>query len=246
MDATLVLFDIDGTLIYTAGAGRRAIVEAVARHFGVDGVGRASASVRFAGKTDPIIVAEVARLAGVPEARWNAEVSDFWRTYLECLREELERPDPRRRAMPGVPRLLETLRARPEAHLGLLTGNIEAGARLKLAAFGLEHYFPGGGFASDHPDRTVIARIAREKLARHYGIAFDPQRTVVVGDTELDVTCGRVHGFRTVALDGGWVPREQLEAARPDAILRTFENLEESLAALGLEPHRPARDGWPS
>ena len=136
--------------------------------------------------------------------------------------------------LPGVRAALDALEERPGVHLGLLTGNIEAGARTKLDAFGLNRYFPDGGFASDHPDRPTIARLAREKLSRRSRLTFSPSATVVVGDTEYDVDCGRANGFRTVAVDSGWVSREALEAARPDALLDDFTNLSAVLEALGL------------
>ncbi len=234
MDPTLVLFDLDGTLVDCAGAGRRAIEEAFRRVFGVDGISEPSRRVRFEGKTDPIIIREIALEAGIPAQRLAALAGRVREAYLVALDEELVRPDPRRRVMPGVRELLEDLRRRPGVFLGLLTGNIEEGARAKLAPFDLNRYFRSGGFSSDHPERNEIARLAREKLSRLTGVSFRPSRVTVIGDTEHDVACARANGFRAVAVCSGWVPREKLETAKPDALLSDLTDLRCALAALGM------------
>jgi phosphoglycolate phosphatase-like HAD superfamily hydrolase len=148
----------------------------------------------------------------------------------------MAREDPRRRALPGIPELLERLAARDDLVLGLLTGNFEAGARLKLEPFGLNRFFPDGGFSSDSADRREIARIARDRAARRSGIAFAAHEVTVVGDTEHDVDCARANGFRAVAIESGWVAREELERAGPDALLDSFLDVDAVLDALGLEP----------
>ena len=228
------MFDIDGTLVDTAGAGRRALVEAFRTLYDVDGDVEASRRVRFEGKTDPIIVAELAEAFGVDPREVEQRSQEFERLYLEILRAILALPDSRRRVLPGVIPLLDALRARPETHVGLLTGNVEAGGRAKLASLDLEHYFEAGGFASDHPDRRVIARITREKMEQRTGLSFDPSRTVVVGDTHHDVECARANAFRVVAVNSGYVPRETLVAAGPDALFDDLLDLDAVLEALGL------------
>jgi phosphoglycolate phosphatase-like HAD superfamily hydrolase len=234
MEPMLVLFDVDGTLVDTAGAGRRAFVEVFSRMFEVDGVEEAATRVRFQGKTDPIIIDEIVRNLGIEARKFAERREEFWELYAEALEEILARPDPRRRALPGVVALLDDLVDRPDVYLGLQTGNVEAGARAKLRSLGLDRYFRGGGFASDHHDRRTIARMAREKLSRLFGIRFEPAATVVIGDTGHDVDCGRANHYRAVAVDTGWVDREELEAARPDALLDDFTDLEAVLTALGV------------
>ena len=113
-----------------------------------------------------------------------------------------------------------------------MTGNVEDGARAKLGAFGLNHFFSDGGFASDHPDRAEIARIAHERLSRRARYRFPAGQVVVVGDTELDVACAKANGFRAVAVESGWVPRERLEAASPDALFEDLTDADAVLAAL--------------
>ena len=153
---------------------------------------------------------------------------------LGALRAELARPDPRRRIMPGVRELLDALSSRPDVLLGLLTGNIEEGARAKLEPFGLNGYFPSGGFSSDHRDRSEIARLAHEKTSRHAGAVIPPGRVSVLGDTEHDISCARANGFRAIAVYSGWVPHDRLAAAHPDFLFEDLSDLPSVLSALGL------------
>ena len=128
--------------------------------------------------------------------------------------------------------MLATLQRRPAVHLGLLTGNIEPAARLKLEPFGLNGFFADGGFGSDDADRREIARIAAAKLSTRCGIEFSGSQVTVVGDTEHDIDCARANGYRSVAIDYGWTPREALEAARPDGLLDDFLDLATVLRVL--------------
>lgn len=230
----LVLFDVDGTLVETGGAGRIAFVEVLEAMFPGDGVADAVAGVRFQGRTDPIIIDEIVVNAGL-SAAFSTRRDEFWSRYVATLPEILRRPGLRRRALPGVEAMLQDLEGRAGVYLGLQTGNVEAGARAKLDALGLGRFFSEGGFASDHPDRRELVRMARDKLARRHGIPFSAHATVVVGDTEHDVRCARANGFRAVAVDSGWVARAELEAARPDALLDDFTDLAAVRAALGLD-----------
>jgi phosphoglycolate phosphatase-like HAD superfamily hydrolase len=231
MRPTLVLFDVDGTLVDTAGAGRRALQAAFEAVHGLTGVAARTARVEFSGKTDPAIVAEMCAALALPE---TADGEVFERAYLAALTAEMGRHDPRRRVLPGVLPLLEALAARPRVHLGLLTGNVEAGARAKLAPFGLNPFFPTGGYGSDHADRREVARCAAARVAGHAGCDLGAAAVVVVGDTELDVDCARAHGFRAVAVLTGWCSREALEAAAPDVLLPDLSDLETALRALGI------------
>ena len=234
MMRTLVLFDIDGTLVDTAGAGRRGLTSSFRVVFGLDGVEEAAERVRFGGKSDPTIIAEIGREAGLPPTLVAERYAELQAAYLDALGAELARPNAARRVLPGVSALLEGLAARKDVVLGLVTGNIEAGARAKLSAFDLNRYFPDGGFSSDHPDRGEIARIAHERLSRRAGFRFPPQDVVVVGDTELDVACAHANGFRAIAVESGWIPRVVLEAARPHALFADLTDREAVMSAMGL------------
>jgi phosphoglycolate phosphatase-like HAD superfamily hydrolase len=234
MRPTLALFDIDGTLVDTAGAGRAGLIASFRSVFGFDDVAGAAARVRFDGKTDPKIIADIAREIGLAAGEAEARYAEFQGAYLDALRAHLALPNPRRRVLPGVRPLLELLAARPDVVLGLVTGNVEEGARVKLDAFGLNPYFIDGGFASDHPERSEIARIAHQKLSRRAGFRFPIERVIIIGDTELDVACAKANGFRAIAVASGGSSREHLEAARPDALLGDLTDMDAVLVAMGL------------
>jgi phosphoglycolate phosphatase-like HAD superfamily hydrolase len=201
----------------------------------VDPTARRRDGVRYAGMTDPIIFRDLGRALGVGEQQQRERWPQLLDVYLLALEREMGRDDPRRRVLPGVPELLEALSVQRGVYLGLLTGNIEAGARIKLEPFGLNPYFKDGGFASDHPERPEIARLARDKLSRAFEVQFPPGRVVVVGDTEHDVACARANGFRAVAVESGWVPREDLERSRPDALFTDLSDLGTVMRALRVD-----------
>jgi len=233
-DPLLVLFDVDGTLVDTAGAGRTAMQRAFVDVLGVDAVSRARDTVRFAGMTDPRIIENLARGCGIRLSELARVEIRLRSSYLEHLARIMSTPDSRRRALPGVDALLEDLRNRQGVHLGLLTGNLEEGARRKLEPFDLNRFFADGGFSSDAPNRREIARIAREKMQRRTGVAFRPPRVTVVGDTEHDVDCAHANGYRAVAVATGWSSRDALTAARPDVLLDDLTDRSAALAALGV------------
>ena len=185
--------------------------------------------------TDPIIFRNLGLALGVEPRQQRDRWTQLLDAYLAALKDEMDRDDPRRRVLPGVPELLEALSVRDGVYLGLLTGNLEAGARIKLSPFGLNPYFQSGGFASDHPERAEIARLARDKLSRSFEVSFPAERVVVVGDTEHDVTCARANGFRAVAVESGWVPREDLQKAKPDALFADLSDRPAAMRALGID-----------
>jgi phosphoglycolate phosphatase len=232
MHEKLILFDVDGTLVDVAGAGRRSMERAFREVLGVDGIERAGA-VPYAGRTDPLILESMAAACGVDSATFRERRDDLVRSFLRALQQEMQRPDSRRRVLPGVRALLVSLEAMEGVHLGLVTGNLEAGARIKLEPFDLNRFFPAGGFASDDPDRRIIARIAHRRMSELTGIAFRSEDVTVVGDTDHDVNCARANGFRAVAVDSGWVPRERVERSRPDVLLNDLADPRVT-AALGL------------
>jgi phosphoglycolate phosphatase len=211
----LVLFDIDGTLLLSDGAGRRAIHRALREVFGTTG----PADYFFDGKTDPQIVRELMRMAGHGDDRIDADMQRLLARYLECLHEELSDPRHRPYTLPGVPQLLDALEARPDVILGLLTGNLEQGAKAKLEAVGLDPTrFRIGAFGSDHELRPELPAIARARTLRDLGVDVTGSAILVIGDTPADLTCGRSLGAKAIGVATGRYPVEELAKHEPLAV----------------------------
>ena len=228
MIRTLVLFDIDGTLLLTSGAGRRAITAALA-----DRLGRGDAwrRVRFDGKTDPQIVRELLHSAGDPAADDPTVIAEVCERYVGHLEEELARTPGDTRLMPGVPALLDRLEARGDVVLGLLTGNVVRGAGLKLRAGGLDpDRFRVGAYGSDSAHRPDLPAIAAARAAPLFGGTPGGAAVVIVGDTPADVTCGRGIGARAVAVATGSYAVAVLQEAGAHA---AFDDLSDTEAVLG-------------
>lgn len=203
----LVLFDIDGTILKTRGAGREALDSAFHR---VCGWERATEGVDLAGNTDTRIVRQVVERRGATGVDLDAVRS----AYLEALRERLAEPG-RVAACPGVHALVDRLAGRAE--LGLLTGNWADGARIKLEAVGLDEVLTWGAFADDGFHRDELLPVARSR-ARARGVQDDP--AVVIGDTPADVACARAGGGVAVVVETGFSTPEALARSRPDLQLR--------------------------
>jgi phosphoglycolate phosphatase-like HAD superfamily hydrolase len=227
-----VLFDIDGTILLTAGAGRRAIVAAMGEEIGPSaGFDR----VRFDGKTDPQIVAELLEAAGHPGPHSADRVNTLCRRYVALLELELGRSTGRTTVMPGVPALLQQLEAEPGVVLGLLTGNLAEGAALKLRAAGLDpERFPVGAFGSDAADRPDLPPIAARRAARFFGRVPDGSEVVIIGDTPADISCGRCIGARAVAVATGAYSVSDLEACGAHAVFPDLSDTERVLQAVLL------------
>ncbi len=208
----LILFDIDGTLINSGKAGRRALSKALCELYGVPD---AFQGIDFAGKTDLQIMREgLGRLGLSPS---DGHLRSLAELYLLRLRDEVSIAPGQ--VGVGVRDLLETIRARRHLPMGLLTGNLEQGARVKLEPFGLNPFFPFGAFGSDHEDRNQLLPIAVRRLSELRGISVGPGQCVVIGDTPLDVECARVHGSRCIAVATGPYSMEALARTDADLIL---------------------------
>ncbi len=223
----LVLFDIDGTLLLTAGAGRRAITAALAEEVELTtGFER----VRFDGKTDPQIVVELLEVAGHPGADDPAFVQALCRKYVGLLAEELRQPRSTTTLMPGVAELLEALEARGEVVLGLLTGNMREGAALKLEAAGIAPgRFRVGAYGSDSPRRPDLPAIAAARAEAHFGQRPAGRDVIIIGDTPADITCGQAIAARAIGVATGAYAVEMLEEAGAH---RAFLDLSDTEAVL--------------
>ena len=222
----LVLFDIDGTLLSAGRAARESVIAALEAAFGWKGPG---ATHDFSGKTDPQIVRELVA-DSVPPERFEEALEGALEIYLTELARRLspEAVVPK----PGIPELLDRLGREPRVSLGLLTGNLERGARMKLDPPGFNRYFPFGAFGSDSPDRYRLPPIAVERALRFTGRSFTGKEVVIVGDSVHDVACGRSIGVRSVAVATGPTRAERLEAERPDVLLPSFSDVEAGLEAI--------------
>jgi len=214
----LALFDIDGTLIDADGSGRRALAQAFAETFDLNETPELAGRVRFSGELDPVIHRGIARLLGISDQRLEHERQRLLTSYLAHLQAAAERPG-KSRVLPGVVRLLERLAETRDLQLGLVTGNIEAGARIKLALHDLNRFFPAGGFGEDGPDRAAVARVGVGRVTACSASPHTPTMVTIIGDSERDVECGRRNGYRTLAVASGWTSWPELEATGPDHLV---------------------------
>lgn len=224
----LVLFDIDATLLSAGGAGRHALRRAFED---LHGPHPEIERWIFAGKTDPQISRELLEAFGTPRAEIEAHVPAVMNRYLAYLGEELERAESRH-LKPGVKVLLEALAAREGVLLGLLTGNLEPGARLKLGHFGIDHYFRLGAYGSDHADRPELPAIAVERAEQLTGHRYSGKEVVILGDTEHDIRCGAALGVRAIGVATGIYSVEQLRPHGADYVFRDLSETEAVLEAI--------------
>ncbi|MEO8449946.1 MAG: HAD family hydrolase [Gemmatimonadota bacterium] len=207
----LVLFDIDGTLLLSAGAGRRAILAAL-----VDEIGHATGvdQIHFGGKTDPQIAFELLDAAGHPDRSNPVRIEALLARYLTHLDRELARYGHLAEVMPGILPLLDRLEADERIVLGLLTGNVSRGAAMKLRAVSLDpERFVVGAYGSDHAARSELPAIAAERARAHFGRAPRGKEVIIIGDTPADVTCGLGIGATSIAVATGGFTAADLEAA---------------------------------
>lgn len=225
----LVLFDIDGTLLSAAGAGRRAIHAALREVFGSTGPD----NYWFDGKTDRQIVRDLMRSDGHSDDAIDDRMNAVMDRYLQCLDRELEDPAHPSRLYPGVGELLDALEAREDILLGLLTGNLEAGARAKLQATGLDPArFVIGAFGSDHELRPELPAIAQRRARDVLGLEIDGGAVVVIGDTPADIACGRGIGARSIGVATGRYSAAELQAHSPSAVFDDLGSTDLVVAAI--------------
>ncbi len=206
----ICLFDIDGTLIASGGAGKKALEVALDEEFGIPHI---LDKLQLSGRTDRAIISDLFRLHVIDDTPENHErLRD---AYLRHLPRYLHAG----RVLPGIAELLAHLADRSDVEVGLLTGNVRAGAKVKLGYFGLYDYFAFGGYGDHHLDRDDVAREAWTEVRRRFNGSVQPEQIWVIGDTPLDIRCARSIGARAVAVATGWHSLAELAEHRPDLLL---------------------------
>jgi phosphoglycolate phosphatase len=213
----LVLFDVDGTLISTRGAGMKAFYRALKHIFGID---VNEEVIRPDGKTDPLILKEMLAYFNLADKWRDQTANDLFSSYLACLEEEMghAREEGLIQVLPGVVELLQMLSTQPDFCVGLVTGNLEKGAYIKLENAGLNGYFRFGGYGSDSEDRTVLTRIGIRRGTQ----VVAPQaveNSFVIGDTPLDILHGHAAGADVIAVASAKYGMEELQAESPDLLV---------------------------
>lgn len=214
---TLILWDIDGTLISSGGAGERALVRALHDEFGILGT---LEDIELAGRTDPWIARRVLAKFQLPDTPEN--ISRYLEGYLRALRGEL--PNPEARTLPGIREVLNALRNRHDVAQGLLTGNLRRGAEIKLTHLEIWAHFAFGAFADDSETRNELGPHAVRRAQEHHSAEFSADRVFVVGDTPHDIACGKIIGASTIGVATGRFSVDELRACQPTAVFQDLSN----------------------
>jgi phosphoglycolate phosphatase len=218
----LVLFDIDGTILWSDGAGRRAMTEALTSVFGSAG----PTDYRYDGKTDPQIVRDLMRATGHDDATIDERIDPLMTRYLGGLERELA-AGTHAHVFDGVRELLDALEARGDVVLGLLTGNLRAGAEIKLRAAGIGvERFRVCAFGSDHHVRGALPALAQRRALEELGYTIPGERIYVIGDTPADIACGQSIGARAIAVATGRYTPEELARHQPYALFSSLADTE--------------------
>ena len=224
-DHKLLLFDIDGTLLTSGGAGERALRLGFRDRFGIDDD---LSSIEIAGRTDSGIVREMLAAHRLPATPEN--IAAFLDGYLHHLAQEIPRTPGR--LLPGILPLLDALQPRADIVLALLTGNLARGAEIKLRHYGVWHYFEFGAFADDHHDRNQLGPFAQARARAQRGIEFPPERIFVLGDPPHVIACARAIGAKAIAIATGKFSQADLAAQTPDFLFEDLGDLDAVLAAI--------------
>jgi phosphoglycolate phosphatase-like HAD superfamily hydrolase len=220
------LFDIDGTLLSSGGAGKAAMEAALVTEFGS---GPGTDGVPFAGRTDRAIIRDLFQGRQIEDSVDNRRrfLAAYLRHLPTCLTEH------NGQVLPGIASLLSCLGERGDVAVGLLTGNVRDGARLKLGHYGLFHHFAFGGFGDEHLTRDDVAQEALAAVRSHVKNDVKSEQIWVIGDTPLDVRCARSIGARAVAVATGWHSLGTLAAEQPDLLLEDLSDASPLLALWG-------------
>ena len=225
----IALFDIDGTILRSKGAGRRSMERALTRAFGTTGPD----TYRYDGKTDKQIVRETMKLAGFTDEQVDAQMDAVISDYVRELHVELDGGAHGTELLPGVAVLLDAVERHDDIVLGLLTGNVDAGAARKLGVVGVDHTrFRVKAFGSDHEHRPELPRIARDRASVLLGRTVDGAECVIIGDTPADVACSRPIGGKAIAVATGGYDVPALAACAPEAVFADLTDTDAVLRAI--------------
>jgi phosphoglycolate phosphatase len=228
MKKLLILWDIDGTILHSTGAGIKALRAGLQSVFGIAG---SLDGIDFAGRTDKLIIREIFARFSIEHT--EANFGKYIDGYLAALPASLAASNAR--VLPGVHELLTTAAARPEVAQGLLTGNVRRGAQAKLGYHGLWDFFPIGAFADDAEMRTDLGPHALRRAHGHWGVPFHPDQVWIVGDTPRDISCARAFGARALAVATGGSKLSELASHKPDAVLEDLGDQAAFWKALGSQ-----------
>ncbi len=225
----LILFDIDGTLLSSDGAGRQSLERVLTDVFGSTG----DPDYRYDGKTDRQIIREQMRFAGFDDAAIDARLDDILATYLTHLGDLLERDRSMARLYDGVLPLLDAVESSDNVIMGLLTGNVRDGAAHKLRAVGIDfERFRVNAFGSDHEHRHELPRIAQQRAQQTLGFDLPGDRVIIIGDTPADMQCGRAIGARAIGVATGRYSVDELSIHSPHAVFADLTDTERVLEVL--------------
>lgn len=230
----LVLFDIDQTLISSGGAGSRALLQAVSEFLGISVEQVKTHGIRFSGKTDPQIIKEILLSCHFSEDGqqvFQKAIEEILDLYLQVLPGEVASAT-NYIVHDGVVEILNALQGDKRIALGLLTGNIEGGARIKLKRVQLDGFFPIGSFGSDSADRLDLPAIAHQRAQAFYKIDFNPSEIVIVGDAENDILCAKHYGAVSLAVSTGSTTKDELSQHGPDYIFSSLKQTQSILQAI--------------
>ncbi|RMF58155.1 MAG: HAD family hydrolase [Calditrichaeota bacterium] len=234
----LLLFDIDGTLILTGGKGRKAMVRAIEEEFHCSIESEFS---DFAGSTDQQIIHTLLRKNQITTSPTPETLNRIIERYLFYLESYLSEEDSVE-VLPGIKELLQATSNNSQFFIGLVTGNLEPGARIKLTPPNLNHYFPIGAFGSDSLNRDHLPPLARQRASEHYRTTFHPENIWIIGDTPKDIQCSKVNHFKSLAVaTGGWSVRE-LSQYQPDLVFDNLKNTKRVLTAILEHNHQRTAD----
>ena len=224
------LFDIDGTLLRTGGAGQRAMERALTDVFGI---AHPNEDIPAAGRTDRAITSDLFTYHELDpsQSQWERFQTVYF-GHLQSTLQELEGT-----VLPGIETLLDRLATRSDVTLGLLTGNFREAARIKLEHHAIDHHFAFGGYGDTHHDRDDVARVAWGEACRYLGRDISPRAVCVIGDTPADVKCARAIGARAIAVATGMFTADELTVTQPDELYHDFSDPDRFLNKLDQVLH---------